>query len=134
LYSDFNKYLRVYLKPNSKVLSTYFLTIILIIIFLIPTNVLYTNSNSFCIHKKILNFNCPGCGMTKALSSFLHCRFKQAFNYNFGIFPLVLLIFEHYFTFFYTTINTDRFKKFFHRVFTITLILQYSLIATLNLI
>src|SRR5690348_9209583 len=37
---------------------------------------------SLCIIKNLTGKNCPGCGMTRAISSASHGQFTQAFRYN----------------------------------------------------
>lgn len=37
---------------------------------------------SLCIIKNLTGKNCPGCGMTRAISSASHGEFKQALRYN----------------------------------------------------
>ncbi|HLV97847.1 MAG TPA: DUF2752 domain-containing protein [Ktedonobacterales bacterium] len=37
---------------------------------------------SLCIIKNLTGHNCPGCGMTRAISSASHGHFTQAFRYN----------------------------------------------------
>lgn len=42
-----------------------------------------------CPIKLILNIDCPGCGMTRALKSFVMLDFKAAFGYNPMIFAII---------------------------------------------
>lgn len=60
----------------------------LLILFFLPRNILFNDSVSFCLHKKFLKFDCPGCGMTRALYSVLHFDFLTALKLNFGVFIL----------------------------------------------
>ncbi|MDD3175305.1 MAG: DUF2752 domain-containing protein [Candidatus Nanoarchaeia archaeon] len=79
--------------------------LIFLIFTLIPTSTL-ENKPSLCIFKNIIlpfiynnncptegifkDCECPGCGLTRAMSSLMHGNLKDALNYNKGIIPLVL--------------------------------------------
>lgn len=73
---------------NTRKISMSFLCIGLIGLILIPSGSL-PNVPSICIHRFILGFDCPGCGMTRALHALLHLRFSTAFNFNFGVYLLI---------------------------------------------
>ncbi len=42
----------------------------------------FEHRRSFCIIKNLTGRNCPGCGMTRAISSASHGHFTQALRYN----------------------------------------------------
>lgn len=48
-----------------------------------------------CLYRRFLNFPCPGCGMTRAWSSFLTGHIKEAFYYHplFLVVPIVFFCF-----------------------------------------
>ena len=77
---------------STRNISTIVLTVGLLTVYFLPTEFLFNSSQTFCIHKKLLHFDCPGCGMTRALYSFMHFRFYDAVNFNFGVFTLVPLL------------------------------------------
>lgn len=77
---------------NSKTLATTILLCGLVGLYFIPHDFLFSNSPTLCIHKRLLGFDCPGCGMTRALYSFLHLDFNTALHLNFGIFALAPLL------------------------------------------
>lgn len=52
--------------------------------------VIISGSDSFCYIKIVTGIPCPGCGMTRALFSFLSLEFSKAFFYH-PLFPLVLI-------------------------------------------
>ena len=58
----------------------FFILLPLLIIF-VPTAWL-ERRRSICIIKRLTGHNCPGCGMTRAISSASHGHFTQAFRYN----------------------------------------------------
>ena len=87
-YSD----IAVRQKLSTRDLSTIILTAGLLTVYFLPTEFLFHNPTSFCIHKNLLHFDCPGCGMTRALYSFLHLDFNTALHLNFGIFALAPLL------------------------------------------
>ena len=47
------------------------------------------SGHSVCLIKNTLGTDCPGCGMTRALSSVMHGDFTGAFHYN----RLVVIVF-----------------------------------------
>jgi len=42
-----------------------------------------------CLVKKILNVNCPGCGLTRASASLMVLDVKSAYNYNKMVFVVI---------------------------------------------
>jgi hypothetical protein len=44
-----------------------------------------------CLIKTFLGCECPGCGITRGIKSFMNLNFKEAINYNL-LTPFVLLI------------------------------------------
>lgn len=52
-----------------------------LLLILIPTAWL-ERRRSLCLIKNLTGKPCPGCGMTRAISSASHGRFRQAFRYN----------------------------------------------------
>ena len=77
---------------NSKTLATTILLCGLVGLYFIPHAFLFNNSQTLCIHKRMLGFDCPGCGMTRALYSFLHLDFNTALHLNYGVFALAPLL------------------------------------------
>lgn len=58
-----------------------FLLALPLLLILIPTAWL-ERRRSLCIIKNLTGRNCPGCGMTRAISSASHGQFGQAWRYN----------------------------------------------------
>jgi ubiquitin-protein ligase len=78
--------------PLSVKLGLYTAGIFLLII--IPTS-FFDSGPSICLFKNIFHVNCPGCGMTRAISSIFHGRWLMAFQYNklvVVVFPLLVFI------------------------------------------
>jgi hypothetical protein len=50
----------------------------------IPTRVL-ANLPVMCVWRTLLHLECPGCGMTRALSSAMHGHLYEAVAYNRGV-------------------------------------------------
>ena len=74
-------------------LSTIF--IVWMIVMLMPGEVLFDDTQLVCIHKYLFGFECPLCGMTRAVYQFSHFKFLSAVNYNFVVIFLPLyLVFD----------------------------------------
>ena len=54
----------------------------------VPFNTLWPSQSTICIHYHLLGFQCPLCGMTRAVHQFLHFRFASALHYNVVVFLL----------------------------------------------
>ena len=63
------------------------LALLPLLLILVPTAWL-ERRRSLCIIKNLTGHNCPGCGMTRAISSASHGQFTQAVRYN----KLVVLV------------------------------------------
>jgi hypothetical protein len=60
----------------------------LFIIALAPGNSLFNDSHSICIHYRLLGFQCPLCGMTRAIHQLVHLQLDSAIQYN----PVVAIL------------------------------------------
>lgn len=87
-------------KLSSKDYSVLLLTAGLIVVFFMPINFLFNNPSSYCVHKNLLGFDCPICGMTRSLFSLLHGRFSQAVFLNVGIVPFTSFVIVYYYSYF----------------------------------
>jgi hypothetical protein len=58
-----------------------FLILLPLLAIFVPTSWL-ERRRSICIIKNLTGHNCPGCGMTRAISSASHGHFTQALRYN----------------------------------------------------
>lgn len=110
---------------SPKNISTIILTSGLVVIFFIPSEYLLQNHTSYCIHKYLLKFDCPGCGMTRALNQLLHGEFRQALIFNLGIIPLTTFIIQQYFSYFLTEQKNESFRKFSIKFLTLSLSIIY---------
>jgi Protein of unknown function (DUF2752) len=70
------------------------LTILLVLtsIYFIPYNLLFKEFPTLCIHKRLLGFDCPSCGITRALYLLLHFNFSKACYFNSAVFILFPLL------------------------------------------
>jgi hypothetical protein len=60
----------------------------------VPTS-FFESRRSICLFKNLLDTECYGCGMTRAISHVFHGNLNQAFNYNKAVvvvFPLLCYI------------------------------------------
>ncbi len=49
-----------------------------------------------CPFHTITGYFCAGCGSQRAIHSFLHLRFSDAFSHNFLVFPAAVILLYHY--------------------------------------
>lgn len=110
---------------STRDISTVVLTAGLLTVYFLPTDFLFHSSTSFCIHKNLLHFDCPGCGITRALNCFLHGQFRQAIIFNISIAPLTLLIVQQYFSYFLPSRPNEIFRKVSFGLLTATLLTLY---------
>jgi hypothetical protein len=56
----------------------------MIILYFLPETYFMTELNDYshCLHKQILGFDCPGCGLTRATYYFLHLNYQRALVLN----------------------------------------------------
>ncbi len=64
------------------------------IVAFIPFEILFDESHPVCIHLYLLGFQCPLCGMTRAVHQFTHLQIASALHYNVvvALLPLYLTI------------------------------------------
>lgn len=66
----------------------------LTLLFFVPYDFLFNGSTNYCLHHYLLDFGCPGCGLTRATYLTLHLNIQEALTYNFaivGLLPFLLL-------------------------------------------
>lgn len=107
-----------------RTLSTILLTSGLLIIYFIPTNF---SLQVVCIHRQLMGFDCPGCGMTRALHSFLHLDIAQAIHHNFAIIGLVSYILAVLLLAFRPSDTYLKFKKLTSILLTVLLVAVYTI-------
>lgn len=81
-------------KYNNQRIRIIALLILLVVISLIPSDTLFDARNTVCIHHRMFGFECPLCGMTRAVYQFIHLEFSSAFRYNavIALLPLYLVL------------------------------------------
>lgn len=53
---------------------------------------------TICIHKNLFDFDCPGCGLTRALMHLLHLDFISAWSFSpiaFVVAPILAMLWLH---------------------------------------
>jgi len=118
---------------SAKNLSTFGLIAALIAIYFIPHELLFENKTEFCIHKKILHFDCPGCGMTRAIHMILHGYIIKATMYNMAIIPFVIAAASYLIHSISAEKTLNNLYSLSLKIFTITIIGQYAIKASLHL-
>lgn len=72
---------------------------------LLPANY-FDKGESFCPSKRLLNIECLGCGITRAVQHLIHFQFKEAWHFNKLSFLLV-----PFFGYFWTSQTLKLIKK-----------------------
>lgn len=65
---------------------------------LIQPATFFDSGIAICPSKRFLNFECPGCGLTRAVQHAIHFEFQSAWQYNklvVIILPILCLIYVH---------------------------------------
>jgi hypothetical protein len=110
---------------STRTISTIILVIGLLIVYLLPTDYLFENKNTLCIHKILFDFECPGCGMTRALNLALHGSFKEAATFNAAVIPFLIVVIAYLLGYLSSNkiiLLTYKYSLIF---FTITILIQY---------
>jgi len=68
--------------PNNQLLRLAIIFTLLVIVALIPREFVFDETHSVCIHYYLFGFQCPLCGMTRAVYEMAHLRFATSINYN----------------------------------------------------
>lgn len=106
---------------NTKKISLFLLCVGLILI----TCDYLPDIPSFCIHRLIFGFDCPGCGITRALHSLLNLHFSAAFDFNFAVYVLIFIFaIEIYLGFSYSE-KFNFVKKIIYNLFYFILMVNY---------
>lgn len=111
-------------KLNLNKLSIFLLIIFFVVLYFLPYNIVF-NSKSLCIHKNIIGFDCPGCGMTRAVYCLIHLNFIEAFKFNYGVFLLFPLILHDFFFNLFSFELNKYIKKILYFLFLITISINY---------
>lgn len=79
---------------NNQLIRIIIILVLLMIVSLIPYETLFDETHSTCIHYYFLGFQCPLCGMTRAVYEFTHFRVVSALRYNIvvALLPLYLVM------------------------------------------
>ena len=88
-----NKKLYIQITNNQSIrLLALFVSVL--VVALIPRDILFDETHVVCIHYYLFGFQCPLCGMTRAVYEFTHLQFASAISYNMvvALLPLYLLM------------------------------------------
>ncbi len=112
-------------RVSTRDFSTILLTAGLLIVYFLPTDFLFHNPTSYCIHKNLLHFDCPGCGMTRAINCLLHGQFTQAIMFNISVIPFSILLTQHYLSYIIPLKLNETTRRIAYWFFAITLLTNY---------
>jgi hypothetical protein len=110
---------------STRTISTIILLFGLLIVYLLPKNFLFENKSTMCIHKILFDFECPGCGMTRALYLALHGSFKEATSFNTAVIPFLIVVISYLLGYFGNNKTILLSYKYSLILFTITILSQY---------
>ena len=79
---------------NNQLIRLAVLFVLVLVVALIPHDILFDETHVVCIHYYLFGFQCPLCGMTRAVYEFTHLQFASAISYNIvvALLPLYLLM------------------------------------------
>jgi hypothetical protein len=68
--------------------------VLALVVALVPRDILFDETHVVCIHYYLFGFQCPLCGMTRAVYEFIHLQFASAISYNMvvALLPFYLLM------------------------------------------
>jgi hypothetical protein len=110
---------------STRTISTIILLFGLLIVYLLPKNFLFENKSTMCIHKILFDFECPGCGMTRALNLALHGSFKEATSFNMAVIPFLIVVISYLLGYFVNSKTILLSYKYSLILFSITILSQY---------
>jgi hypothetical protein len=87
-------------KSKNQLIRISVISLALLVLILIHFEQL-SKSHSVCIHYYLLGFQCPLCGMTRAVHLFMHLQFVSALQYNAVVALLPLYLIVDFSTYFY---------------------------------
>lgn len=61
-------------------------------IYLVPRGWIFSEEHPICLIRNITGHECPGCGMTRALTSLCYLDFAGAWSYNRGVIVVAPLL------------------------------------------
>ncbi len=70
-----------------------------VVLLVLPAD-FFDSGQSICLSKLIFNFECYGCGMSRACMHLIHFDFEEAYAYNmlsFIVFPLLAIVWVQWF-------------------------------------
>ena len=111
---------------NTRTIATTVLLCGLVGLYFIPDS-FFSHSPTLCIHRQLLGFNCPGCGMTRALHALLDFNFSTAFNFNFAVFSLTPVLIVEIILGLHYTDRLYSIRTAFYYLLCITLTINYAL-------
>lgn len=111
---------------KNQVIRLIILIILLAIVSFIPYKILFDETKSVCIHNYLFGFQCPLCGMTRAVYQTMHLQFASAFNYNVVVALLPLYLASDIATIFYHQNWLLLFKKIIIAAIIVVLLILYA--------
>ncbi|HET6556090.1 MAG TPA: DUF2752 domain-containing protein [Prolixibacteraceae bacterium] len=75
---------------KNQVIRIVVLSLLLVVVYLVPYDLLFDKTNTVCLHNHLFGFQCPLCGMTRAVYQLMHLQIALAVNYNFAVVLLPL--------------------------------------------
>lgn len=118
-------------KRIKKVLLSFFIiTTILLIYFLICYK--YSFLKIRCVFHEITGLNCPGCGISRMISSFIKLDFKSGIKYNYflGYTFLILIFMIGYYIYSYINNKKIKYIEWFNILYLI-LLLSWGIIRNI---
>lgn len=92
-------------KETRRNIQTGIILIVPFILWLLPAN-FFDTGQSICISKLLMDRDCPGCGITRAVQHAMHGEFTLAFGFN-----KVIIVLLPLFVFIYLRLARDTIRR-----------------------
>ena len=110
---------------NNQIIRTMSIFVLLLIVAFLPRVTVFDESKVVCIHYYLFGFQCPLCGMTRAVYEFSHFNFNSAIKYNAVVALLPLYLFFDIFSIFFRSIWLETVRKYLVILILVSLIVIY---------
>ena len=111
--------------PTGFIIKYTTVLVLIVILFTIPSSLIFDPNHSLCIHKRIFGFQCPLCGMTRAVYELLHLNVLGSLKFNPAVIFLPVYVIIDFIDVFSGKVSLQRAKRFILIGFLAALLILY---------